>query len=270
MDRSVENPGETERCFRLVARVTNEALYDWDLSTGEVWLSEAHQRLFGYSAEKAGYAWWHEKIHPEDSGSVTSSLQAVLEGSGQSWTGEYRFRRADESYAHVFDRAWVVRGDTGRPVRVIGALMDITVREQAEEALLVRTRQLEAIRTVTQEITRELDLTATLGLIHRRALELVGAEAGTIYLWDEATELLTPAIWHGHGEWLSKARLKLGEGLAGVVAERREGRIVNDYRSSPHAHPFILEHSQVTAVLCWRSIEKIRLVGWDSTETCLR
>lgn len=261
MDRSMENPGETERCFELAPRAPNEALYEWDLSTGAAWLSKAHQGLFGYAAEQVGYRSWQEKIHPEDRGGITTSLQAVLEGSGESWTGEYRVRRADESYAHVVDRAWVVRAPNGRPARVIGAVMDLALQAQAGEALRVRARQLEAIRTVTEEITRELDLSSTLDLIHRRALELVGAEAGTIYLWDEAAELLTPAIWHGHGGWLGEARLKLGEGVAGVVAERREGLIVNDYRHSPHAHPFILEHSQVTAVLGEPLLYHERLLG---------
>ena len=198
---------------------------------------------------------------PGGQGELTASLQAALAGTGQSWTREYRFRRADESYARVLDRAWVVRGDTGNPVRVIGAMVDLSGRKQAEDALRVRAHQLDAIRTVTEEITRELDSTTILDLIHQRAVALVGAEGEAIYLWEEAAECLAPAIWHGHGDWLGAARLKRGDGLAGVVAERREGLIVNDYRHSPHAHPFILEHSQVSAVLGEPLLYQGRLLG---------
>ena len=53
-------------------------------------------------------------------------------------------------------------------------------RRQAE-----RIRQLEAVKSITQEITRERDLTALLRLITRRAMELVGAASSATHLWDD-------------------------------------------------------------------------------------
>jgi hypothetical protein len=48
---------------------------------------------------------------------------------------EYRFRRADGSYASVLDRGHVLRDETGKALRLIGAILDITERRRAEEAL---------------------------------------------------------------------------------------------------------------------------------------
>jgi signal transduction histidine kinase len=56
-------------------------------------------------------------------------------------------------------------------------------------------------------------------------------------------------------------RPRLGEGVAGLVAERREGLIVNDYRNSPHAHPLFLERSLDAAVLCEPLLYRDRLLG---------
>jgi transcriptional regulator with GAF, ATPase, and Fis domain len=88
----------------------------------------------------------------------------------------------------------------------IVALRTRADRERAEEALRVRTRQLEAVRAVTTEITRELDLTTLLGLIHRRAADLVGAAAGAVFLWDEPNQVLVPRSWHGVGDWMGEVR----------------------------------------------------------------
>jgi len=138
---------------------------------------------------------------------------------------------------------------------------DITERQRAEQALVQRTRQLDAIRVVTAEITSELNLTTLLDLILRRALELVGATTGTIYLWEEADQVLVPQTWQGPYRWLGELRLRAGEGVAGTVAQRRCGMIVNDFRASPYATPFLLERSTHTAVLAEPLLYHGRLLG---------
>jgi CHASE1-domain containing sensor protein len=67
---------------------------------------------------------------------------------------------------------------------------EFSARIQAEEGLIKRTQQLEELRTVTVEITRELDLSSLLGVITRRVTELMGADLGAISLWDEAAQVL--------------------------------------------------------------------------------
>ena len=74
----------------------------------------------------------------------------------------------------------------------------IAEHTRVEEALTERTTRLEAVRDVAVEITRQLELTTLLGLITRRAVELVGTQSGVLYLWDEATQVLIPQAWHGH------------------------------------------------------------------------
>jgi signal transduction histidine kinase len=115
--------------------------------------------------------------------------------------------------------------------------------------LLTRTRQLEAVRAVNAEITRELDLSTLLQLITRRAVELVRAQGGEVCLWNLEAQVLVPCAWHGFGNWREQIHLRAGEGVAGTVASRREGLIVNNYRASPYVLPQFLDHSSVTAVL---------------------
>jgi PAS domain-containing protein len=150
----------------------------------------------------------------------------------KSWLSISVYSKEKEHFAAVFDNT--------------------TERKRGEEALTQRTRQLEAIRVVTAEMTRELDLPTLSALINRRAAELVGATSGTVYLWDEQAELLIPVAWYGLGEWVKDRRFRLGEGVAGTVAQRREGMIVNDYRTSPYANPTILE-ARTDECRAWRA-----------------
>ena len=92
--------------------------------------------LFGYGEADAVVHEdaWRKRQHPDDRARVADAFQRVLADGGSDWTVEYRLQRADGSYAHVLDRARILRDASGAPVRVIGATMDISERKQAEEA----------------------------------------------------------------------------------------------------------------------------------------
>jgi signal transduction histidine kinase/DNA-binding response OmpR family regulator len=138
---------------------------------------------------------------------------------------------------------------------------DITEHKRATETLAEHTARLEAVRDVAVEITRELDLTTLLGLITRRAAELVVAQLGVVYLWDEASHTLIPRAWHGYEEWISEVRLGLGEGIAGAVAQRREGMIVENYCNPPSVHPALAERTGPWNILAEPLLYRDRLVG---------
>lgn len=61
---------------------------------------------------------------------------------------------------------------------------------QTAESLAARVKQLEDVQAITGENTRELRLSTLLGLITRRAMELVGGVVGAVLLWDEASQTL--------------------------------------------------------------------------------
>ena len=106
-----------------------------------------------------------------------------------------------------------------------------------------RRRQLEAVREVTAWLASETDLAGLLELISRLATELLGVGSVVVFLWDEASAALVPRAWHGFGDWMGDLRIGLGEGVAGTVAQRRAGVIVDDYGSFPDAQPTVVERS---------------------------
>jgi signal transduction histidine kinase len=129
------------------------------------------------------------------------------------------------------------------------------------EALVARTKQLEAVREVAAEISREMELHPVLNLIAKRAKELGAGLSATVFLWNEEEQYLVPGAWHGYGEWRAEVRLRRGEGVAGTVAERRERLVLEDYLSSPYALPSITVHATVGAVLGEPLLYRDQVVG---------
>jgi putative methionine-R-sulfoxide reductase with GAF domain len=145
------------------------------------------------------------------------------------------------------------------PVRVVTSVETRT--DELVEALAERTRQLEAVQSVMAAMTREPDLAQILTLITRRAVELVGAAAGTMRLWDQEAQRLIPVAWYGVGEWIGEGRLRAGEGISGNVVQRLEGLIVNDYQASPYASSSRPERAGITASLAEPLLYRDRLLG---------
>jgi len=128
---------QSDERFQLVNRATFNAIWDWDLQTDALWWNENFQMLFGYRAEEIEdtIVSWTNRIHPEDLDRVTVGIHAAIDLGQQFWSNHYRFRRKDGTYAEVEDRGHIIREASGKPVRMIGAMQDITERKMLEKKL---------------------------------------------------------------------------------------------------------------------------------------
>lgn len=128
---------ETEERYRLASRATNDAIWDWDFSSNHVLWNDALTAAYGHpleSVEPTG-EWWIDHIHPEDRSRIDQSIHAAIDSAEVDWTDEYRFRRQDGTYAPVLDRGYIIRDEQGKPLRMIGAMLDLTQVRDAEVAL---------------------------------------------------------------------------------------------------------------------------------------
>lgn len=172
--------------FMLVGRATNDIVWDWDVARDHVWRSEALQTVLGYSPEEAvpKDIWWAERLHPEDRERVDRGLFDVLSGEGSFWSDEYRIRRRDGSYAIVFERGFVMRDESGKAIRMIGSVMDITKRRRAE---LVQ----DAIYRISAAAGSAKDLDDLYRSIHKIVGQLMPAANFYIALFDPEAETLS-------------------------------------------------------------------------------
>lgn len=196
---------KSEERFRLVAKATNDAIYDWNLLKEQLWWNDGVKVLFGHELANhtSDINWWAEQIHPEDMEHVNETLQEALHNESTAWREQYRFRRADGSFAYVYDRGYIMRDEEGAPVRMIGAMADITDRIKYEMELQRLTDELE--HRVEQLIGANKELEAfSYSVSHdlRQPLRAVEGYADMLredfepLLGEEGKELLSALIWN--------------------------------------------------------------------------
>jgi PAS domain S-box-containing protein len=190
---------------------------------------------------------------------VLSGLAALLAEGGETWAEEYRFRRADGSYADVTDRGYAVHDEaTGRVVRMVGSMTDITDRRETE----TRLREAEArYRNVAESLGEGLlitDLEDTVLYANPRMAELSGYAVEEM-LGKAGYELLLP---QEHWAEVRRRNEKRARGMAEryeTQLRRKDGTRLRDsearrprqvaipwpladgYKTTRHqAHPFDL------------------------------
>ena len=125
--------------YLLATMATNDAIWDWDITSNNMYWGEGFHGLFGY---KAGYfnkelEIWEKSLHPQDRERVVQSVQQFIKtNSQQVWQEEYRFRKSDGKYVLVADRGFLIYNQQGKVNRMVGSMQDITAKNEMEKKLL--------------------------------------------------------------------------------------------------------------------------------------
>jgi PAS domain S-box-containing protein len=133
--------------LKLIARVTNDVFWDWDLESNAVWRSESASKTFGYPAEElmSDPQFWVNRIHPEDRQHVHDGIHSAINNGEKLWRDEYRFLCKNGLYVEVLDRGHVIHNAKGNAVRMVGALTDISKQREMETKLADERNLLRAL-----------------------------------------------------------------------------------------------------------------------------
>jgi diguanylate cyclase (GGDEF)-like protein/PAS domain S-box-containing protein len=125
---------ESEQWLRFAQGAAGVGTFSWDIGGDTTTCSDEYFRLFGIEprATAVTTAEWREHLHPEDRERVIQAMSCSV-FDGAPFRAEYRLVWSDGSEHWVSSRGEVFRDDAGQPVRMMGALIDITDRKRAEE-----------------------------------------------------------------------------------------------------------------------------------------
>lgn len=124
--------------FTLLSQATGDAIWEYNFIDRTSYANDALKQLFGYTSDelKDNFTWWTSNLHPDDKLRVISRTETALSGKETVWFDEYRFRAKDGSYKTIYDRGYILRDDKGRPLRLIGAMQDVTLQRRLQQELI--------------------------------------------------------------------------------------------------------------------------------------
>lgn len=139
--------------FHLATQAITDAIFDWNILGKKIFWGKGYHHLFGYPEEMeyVNEGFWESCVHPED---LPHTMETILEARKNpkidKWEGEYRFKKADGSYAFVKENTTIQRDESGQPIRIVGALQDITNDKLREEELHRKTQFIQTAAEATQ------------------------------------------------------------------------------------------------------------------------
>ncbi len=151
--------------FDLVTRATNDMIWDWDFASNEVWWNHNFNNFFGYDKDKTNHhiSSWINNIYDEDRKRVVEGIYAVINEGKKYWTAEYRYLKLDGTVLNIYDRGYVLHDAANKPFRMIGSMLNITDRINAEQA--VKDSE-EKYRTLVEQASDAIYITDKNGSIH--------------------------------------------------------------------------------------------------------
>ena len=222
---------QTNMRYEYVLQATSDAIWDWDLTTNHVYWGPGFQSRFGFQLidSKIDNDFWIDNIHPEDRDRIVSGTHAALDGNAESWIGEYRFRKADGTYAIVLDKAIVIRDRSGHATRMVGALQDIT-KQKKEEI------QKNLLNEISRAFTGTIALGESLQVVLKRLMEfmdfmlaeiwLISTDQKSIRLAARYADTEATRIFYGASSSFTKGTK--GVGLPGATWESRSVQVWTD------------------------------------------
>ena len=126
---------ESEARYAMVTEAATEGIYEWRIRTGELYVSPRLKDMLSSHSEEVTPEGWTARVHPDDREDYRQALIEHFKRRTAQLECEYRMELTPGQYCWVHDRGIAVRDETGRSVRLIGAIRDISMRKEAEAAL---------------------------------------------------------------------------------------------------------------------------------------
>jgi PAS domain S-box-containing protein len=128
----------SEERLQLVLGSAGDGLWDWNVTTGDLYLSPQWAEMLGFKPDElpANISTWERLVHPDDKPWVMERLNAHIQDASVPYKFDYRLQTKTGEYCWIanYGKA-VIRDRQGKPLRMIGTHRDITGSKQAEERL---------------------------------------------------------------------------------------------------------------------------------------
>ena len=137
---------ESEERHTLAMQAVNEAVYDWNLTTNQIYYSPGVRNLLGFATQAIDSPnRWFDRIHPEDLASYNQAFTDHLDGRTDRLICEYRYRHSDGTWHWARQHGLALRDREGRAYRVAGSTGDVTVEKELAKERDIFMQDLNAV-----------------------------------------------------------------------------------------------------------------------------
>jgi PAS domain S-box-containing protein len=187
---------ESEERFRRAITATKDGLWERDIQTNQEFFAPRWCEITGYSFDDPElphtYESWASRIHPDDYDRVMGVLNNHLE-KGTKYDVDYRHRHKSGEYRWQNSKGQAIFDESGKPIKMVGFISDITERKQVEEALRKSEINLVAIMNASTESIFLMDLEGGLLAANESLAKHLGTDLETL-LRGNFYEFLTPDV----------------------------------------------------------------------------
>ena len=154
------DPLRMQEPLQCSARVTQDAHWDWDLISGDVYFAPQWWKTLGYevNALPTAATLWASFCHPDDGQRFDEVLTSALASTEEGFQLEHRLRHIQGHYVPVLTRAHIRRDTAGKPTRLSGINTELTEHKPATWCSVgVRESRFRALTELTSDWYWEQD-----------------------------------------------------------------------------------------------------------------
>jgi PAS domain S-box-containing protein len=126
---------DSETRLRMALTASRMGVWEWDVSSGELFWSPECYEIFGVKEFSGRREAFVQFLYPEDVERVHAAFDAALQ-NGTLYAEEFRIVRPDGAVRWVMNLGQARYSETGRPLRMLGTVRDVTDEKEAETALV--------------------------------------------------------------------------------------------------------------------------------------
>jgi PAS domain S-box-containing protein len=234
--RAEEALRESEERYRTILENITDGYFEVDLAGNFTFFNDSMCEILGYSKDEMMGMNNRQYMDEENARKVYQVFNRVYTTGESHVVFDWQIVRKDGEKRFNESSVSLIRNSKGERIGFRGIVRDITTRKKVEEETERRADEFAALYETARDLSLQQDLPGLLQTIVRRAAALLIASSGEIYLWDATAGDLQVAAAIDSSS-LPGIRVKMGEGMAGRVAQTRESLIVDDYRSWIHRLP---------------------------------
>lgn len=189
---------ESEHRLSMAQKAGQVGVFDWDMRSGRVVWSPEQEKLFGLQVGnfQQTFDGWANRVHPEDLARLNLFFKEWKESNREMNSWEFRIQHPDGECRWIEASGQIMRSPSGEALRMIGTNRDVTERHRAEEALLLRERQLMEAQRLAHLGSWEWDIQSDTAIWSEELFRIFGIDPNRPPVrYHDRAKFYTPESW---------------------------------------------------------------------------